>query len=143
MGERSRRGPPYGCEVCAFSLWLPIARLQVSSLGLYDDVRFPGRCLLVLHRHEENFALLDPKEANQFVADLQRAAQAILTATKAPRLNYALLGNKEPHIHFHLIPRPAADPIPDLTPWHHPEPRRDLAPEMRESLIRGIAKNLG
>jgi diadenosine tetraphosphate (Ap4A) HIT family hydrolase len=132
----------YTCQACSFSLWLPIARLGVSSLGLYDDARFPGRCILVLHRHQENFAMLDRKEASDFTHDLQRAAQAILAVTGAPRMNYALLGNKEPHIHFHMIPRQETDPVFHLTPWHHPEPRRDLAPEVRIALSKAIAEIL-
>lgn len=132
----------YLCDVCSFELWLPIGRLDVSTLGLYDDARFPGRCLLVFHRHEEDLGTLSTVEAHQLMEDLRRAGRVILAVTKAPRMNYALLGNKEPHIHFHLIPRSTSDPVSHLTPWHHPEPRRDLTADRRAKLLEEIRGRL-
>jgi len=38
----------YRCATCGFELHHPIATLSVSALGLYDDARFPGRCILAL-----------------------------------------------------------------------------------------------
>lgn len=133
----------YTCRSCSFSLWLPIARLEISHLGLYDDARFPGRCLLVFDRHVEDFSTIPPEDAARFVGDLQRAARAIETVVKPARLNYALLGNKEPHVHFHLIPRPSDDPVLDQTPWHHPEPVTPLSPSRRNELIEEICEQLG
>lgn len=132
----------YCCEVCSFTLWSPIHRLGISTLGLYDDARFPGRCLLVLHRHVEHFTDLAPDEVAAFAHDLQCAARAIMAAAKPVRVNYALLGNKAAHVHYHLIPRPPFDPVPDATPWHHPEPVKPLAPEERVRLMEAIAANL-
>lgn len=132
----------YTCEVCSFSLWLPIARLGVSTLGLYDDARFPGRCLLVLHSHVEHFAELDPTEAAELAKDLRNAGRAIAAVTKPIRVNYALLGNKAPHVHFHLIPRPPSDPVPHATPWHHPDPLTPLRTEERVRLIAALAEQL-
>jgi diadenosine tetraphosphate (Ap4A) HIT family hydrolase len=142
MRQPSSERASYACETCSFSLWLPIAELRASTLGLYDDARFPGRCLLVFHRHEEDFASLAPNDVREFMADLQLASRAIALVTKPARMNYALLGNREPHVHFHLIPRPITDPVPDRTPWHHPEPRRDLDPAARDALIHEIAERV-
>ncbi len=105
---RAAEDAAYPCRSCSFSLWLLIARLDVSHLGLYDDARFPGRCLLVFDRHVEDFSTIPPEDAARFVGDLQHAARAIAAVVKPARLNYALLGNKEPHVHFHLIPHPAS-----------------------------------
>jgi diadenosine tetraphosphate (Ap4A) HIT family hydrolase len=132
----------YTCDVCSFSLWLPIARLGVATLGLYDDARFPGRCLLVLHRHAEHFTDLDATEAGALAQDLRIAGRAIAAVTKPVRVNYALLGNKAPHVHFHLIPRPASDPVPHMTPWHHPDPLTPLGSEERVRLISALGEEL-
>ena len=129
----------YRCPECGFTLWNPIARFSTSTLGLYDDERFPGRCLLVLDTHFEDFALLDREVTMMFMEDSKKAARILQRVTGASRVNYAILGNAEPHIHIHLIPRVAGDPIPDKSPWSHPEPATPMTPQVKEQLIAKIA----
>lgn len=126
----------YRCTVCGFELWTPVARLGVSTLGLYDDARFPGRCLLVYDEHVEDLVDLDEGAASAFVADVKKAALAIAQAVPVDRMNYAILGNVEPHLHMHLIPRVAAgDPVFGRPPWERHDPVRPLDPETKESLV--------
>ena len=133
----------YTCPQCELALWQPIARLTCSTLGLYDDVRFPGRCLLVFHKHVEDFAALDSQDTLAFIEDAKRAARAIQAATKAPRINYAILGNAEPHLHFHLVPRlDAEDPVPGKSPWNHPDEATPLPAATREKLVAKIAAHI-
>lgn len=133
----------YKCSVCAFALWHPISRLGVSFLGLYDDARFPGRCLLVLDQHAEDLSSLDPKVAQAFLTDVQKCARAIMTTTKAPRMNYAVLGNLEPHLHFHLIPRGQPDdPLPTRPPWEPTIKKSHLPASEIKSLIERISAEL-
>jgi diadenosine tetraphosphate (Ap4A) HIT family hydrolase len=128
---------------CGFELWLPIARLEVTHLGFYDDARFPGRCLLVLDRHHEDFARLQPDLMVRFVRDAQTAGAAIQRAVGADRINYAILGNAEPHLHFHLIPRIFRnEPRPKQSPWDHPDPVSRLPIERRAEVIRRIVDEL-
>jgi hypothetical protein len=70
----------FSCPACSFSLWIPLATMSVSVLGLYDDARFPGRCILALNEHREDFSLLEKPLASEFFADCQRAARAIKAA---------------------------------------------------------------
>lgn len=126
----------YKCTVCKFSLWYPICELTVSYLGLYNDSRFPGRCILVLKNHAESFSDLDTDLAQAFVMEARSAARAIKIATGAPRVNFAILGNTQPHIHCHLIPRGfPGDPIPTRTPWEHPTKKSELPIREQERLV--------
>ncbi|MEW5801992.1 MAG: HIT family protein [bacterium] len=130
----------YECAICSFKLWLPIKRLKTTTLGLYDDARYPGRCILVFHEHKEDFAELDTESAFSFIKDAQEAAIAIKKATTAERINYAILGNAEPHLHMHLIPRKKKDdPVPNRSPWNHPEPSSKLSFDRRVSIMKSIA----
>lgn len=127
------------CPECGFKLWLPIAELQRSRLGLYDDARFPGRCILVFDRHEEQLHELSPSEACAFLEDAQVAARAIARATASPRINYAIFGNTEPHLHWHLIPRqPGDEPLPARPPWEHPERPAPLGADQVTRLVKSI-----
>lgn len=87
MTEAALAGVPpgYRCETCGFELWLPIAELSCSTLGLYDDARFPGRCLLVLHEHVEDLTTLPTAIAHHFLDDLRAAERAIRVVTGAGR----------------------------------------------------------
>lgn len=128
----------FRCTECGFELWRPLWRFETSVLGLYDDARFPGRCLLVLDDHKVNFDDLPQRRAQAFAVDIQRAARAIRRALSPDRVNIALLGNTEPHIHAHLIPRYADDPIPLRPPWEHPEPKTKLSGAVLSDVVERL-----
>jgi diadenosine tetraphosphate (Ap4A) HIT family hydrolase len=48
-------------------------------------------------------------------------AQAVFEAFKPRKLNYELLGNGAPHLHWHLFPRHADDPRPKGPVWEDEE----------------------
>ena len=45
-----------------------------------------------------------------FLADMARLGDAVLAATGAVRINYAMFGNVEPALHAHVLPRHADEP---------------------------------
>jgi diadenosine tetraphosphate (Ap4A) HIT family hydrolase len=142
--SRSRATAEFTCKRCGFGLYHPIANLTVSTLGLYDDARFPGRCILAYGEHVEDFLELQPSAAAAFTEDARRAARAISRAVSADRMNYAILGNVAPHLHCHLIPRRwVEDPVPGQSPWKHPESVRSLPEDRRGELVAAIAAALG
>ena len=131
------------CKDCGFELWLPLASLRVSDLGLYSDARFPGRSILKLRDHWDSIEDLPDAVALDFFADLKLAMAALRRVTGAERVNFAVLGNAVPHVHGHLIPRfPAAESKPHSSPWDDPRPRAKLEAERELELIEGIRKEL-
>ena len=50
------------------------------------------------------------RSAAQFLLDMARLGDALLKVTNALRINYAILGNLEPALHAHVIPRYADEP---------------------------------
>lgn len=132
------------CQDCGFELWIPIADLRCSSIGLYDDARFPGRCLVMFHEHVEAQEELEGSILESWMLDLKTASSVIKKVTGAPRINLAILGNAEPHLHAHLIPRmPGGDPIPTRSPWDHPLPVTPLHPTEVTHLVTELCKRLG
>jgi len=53
---------------------------------------------------------LAAKERAQFLSDMARLGDALLKVTGAARINYAILGNQEPALHAHVMPRYAEEP---------------------------------
>lgn len=119
--------PSFACDECGFEIWHPIARLSQSTLGLYDDRRWPGRCLLVLNEHHDHFEEVTSEIAQEFVSDIRLVGTVLKRLTGAIRVNYALLGNEVSHVHAHLIPRGATSEVVPFRPiWEDPRPPRQL-----------------
>ena len=109
----------------------PAADHRVADLGitvayLHDDQFFPGWTVLVLKRHATELFELTADERAQMMDEVTRVA-AVLAALFTPRkINYELLGNQVPHIHWHVIPRLADDPAPLEAVWAVPHAARSL-----------------
>ena len=131
------------CQQCGFELWEPIAQSTYTSLGLYNDDRFPGRCILSLREHKESLEKLTVDAMVFFMRDIQIAMKAIRQATNATRVNVAILVNREPHLHAHLIPRfPDNEQFPDCSPWNDLRPKRNLSYKKVECLKNSIFTNI-
>ena len=128
------------CPAC-LGRW-PDPALRVADLGvavayLHEDQFFPGWTVLVLKRHATELFELGREERAELTEEVSRLAQALATLHRARKINYALLGNQTPHIHWHVTPRLADDPAPTRPVWEVPhEPRR---PEGRELSARVAA----
>lgn len=95
---------------------------------------------------------LATQERAQFLSDMARLGDALLKVTGAARINYAILGNVEPALHAHVIPRYADEPdaLRTAHPWTYnwqAAPAFDravhglLADSLRAELTRmGVAK---
>ena len=130
------------CGICGFRLGEPIAKLEVSDLGFVSDARFPGRCLVMLHQHATELFDLSPAIRHAFADDVSVAARAIKQSTNAFKMNYEILGNAEPHLHCHLIPRQLDEPKPKVPAWLHPEAQNELAAAQAHEIKQRIVTHL-
>jgi diadenosine tetraphosphate (Ap4A) HIT family hydrolase len=131
------------CYTCDFTLFHVITELRCSTLGLYDDARFPGRCILSLRAHYDDLIDVPRTLVIEFFDDMRCAGAAIKAVTGADRINYAILGNAVSHVHAHLIPRvTGGDPVPNRAPWAHPDSVSHLATAQLDSLISSIRAEL-
>ncbi len=71
---------------------------------------YHGYCLLVSRRHATELSQLGDAERQAFLTELCTLARAIEEAFQPLKLNYELLGNQVPHLHWHLFPRYQNDP---------------------------------
>ncbi len=110
----------HSCKACA-KTWPRadhvIADLGLSKAYLHDDQFFTGWTVLVLQRHATELFHLTPVERIQLMEDVNRVAQALAQIYGAQKINYELLGNQLPHIHWHIIPRLPTDPSPLEPVW--------------------------
>jgi diadenosine tetraphosphate (Ap4A) HIT family hydrolase len=65
---------------------------------------------VVFVRHEEDLTALTDEERDAFFDDMIYVAEAVKRVLKPEVLNYQLLGNWVPHLHWHIYPRFSQDP---------------------------------
>lgn len=123
------------CDECGFELWTPIWRLNVARAGLYDDARFPGRLIVSLNDHYDHLDEMPSHLLAAFMADVSEASKVLRWSLGADRVNVAVLGNQESHVHAHVIPRKSSDPRPNHAPWQDPRPRTNLSLPEREVVM--------
>jgi diadenosine tetraphosphate (Ap4A) HIT family hydrolase len=114
-----------------------IADFDLTRAYLFDDQFFPGWTVLVLKRHATELYDLTKDERSRLIEEVSEVATALAMAFEPVKLNYELLGNQLPHIHWHVIPRLANDPAPHDAVWtvKH-EPKRLTANDLQERLLR-------
>jgi diadenosine tetraphosphate (Ap4A) HIT family hydrolase len=118
---------------------LHIADLDLSRVFLHEDQFFPGYVLLVLRRHVTELYDLSATERATLMEEVSRVAQALARVFRPVKMNYELLGNLVPHIHWHLVPRLATDPGLRGPFWaveHRPAPLAPAAARERIETIR-------
>ncbi|MCB9455783.1 MAG: HIT family protein [Anaerolineaceae bacterium] len=88
-----------------------IADLRISTLLLFRDQRFRGYCILSFAAWDAtSLDALSGEEYMTFCGDLRTASRAIRAAMNPDHMNYELLGNTNPHLHWHVVPRYRTDP---------------------------------
>ena len=131
------------CPDCGFSLWNPLGHYGPCDVVLYDDARFPGRLIVSLREHHDHFEEMPDDAATLLMDSARTIARLLRKVTSADRVNIAILGNAEPHVHVHVIPRIALlEPEPRKSPWNDPRPHRLLAPSDKARFLTELPSML-
>jgi diadenosine tetraphosphate (Ap4A) HIT family hydrolase len=126
----------------------PRADHRIADLGpavayLNEDQFFPGWTILVLKYHATELFDLDSAQRSRLIDAVSTLARGLAEAFKAVKMNYELLGNQLPHIHWHVVPRLSDDPAPRLPAWVVQHQPRSLAAGELETRLRTIREHLG
>ena len=98
-----------------------VARMASGWAVLGDPQITWGYCLLLPDPVVTDLNALTGEARRQFLDDMASLGDAVLAVTGAERINYEILGNVEPALHAHVIPRYATeDPALRIKPvWLH------------------------
>jgi diadenosine tetraphosphate (Ap4A) HIT family hydrolase len=88
---------------------------SVALLGTWQYYR--GYCVLVARSHARELSGLADEERRAYLDEMCLLARAIEAAFQPHKLNYELLGNQVPHLHWHLFPRYLDDPDRQTAVW--------------------------
>ncbi len=107
---------------------LRIAEFEHSYGVLNRDQFFPGYCLLFTREHVTELFHLQAGVRAGLMEEVNRLAAALHRTFAPTKMNYELLGNMVPHIHWHLVPRHAGDPLWPRPIWSEPHAELQLPP---------------
>jgi diadenosine tetraphosphate (Ap4A) HIT family hydrolase len=123
-----------------------IARLVSGWAVLGDPQILPGYALLLPDPVAPDLNALTGHARQQFLDDMARLGDAVLAVTGAERINYEILGNVEPALHAHVIPRYVWEPPARrrtavwLHDWTAAPP---FSPEGDARLLQALARQFG
>ncbi len=130
------------CQNLHQSTNLIIRETKTSIAKLNPDQLFPGYTFVTLKWHEEHLTSLSPRDQHRFLEDMTTTANTLNKALKPDRMNYELLGNAQPHLHWHLIPRYTTDPMWGRPVWAGNRRRRRLTEDAYRELVSKLKDTL-
>lgn len=123
--------------------FLRIAKLEQCYVMLNSDQFFPGYCFVVARGHVTELFHLENGVRDGVMAEISRVAAALYSVFAPAKINYELLGNMVPHMHWHLVPRFTTDPLWPRPIWSEPHAAVELAAAEYAARIALIRKKLG
>jgi len=126
-----------------------VEELDTGYVVVGDYQFFRGYTVFLCKEHKRELHELEPNFRRQFLWEMSMVAEAVFNAFEPNKLNYELLGNSDHHMHWHIFPRHATDPLPDRTVWNIDREIRNaesakpdqntlsnLKKELKKSLVR-------
>lgn len=93
------------CDLCQPSPHQILWQDDFCRVVLLNDADYPAYCRVELLAHIKEMTDLTPQNRAKMMKAVFAVEQALREATKADKINLASLGNKTPHVHWHVIPR--------------------------------------
>jgi len=113
-----------------------------SILYLNEDQFFKGYCILEYKRHVKELFDLTDEARDLYIKHLSLAAKALQKTFNPDKINYELLGNKVPHLHWHIIPRFKGDPAWSDPVWSKPHNPVNPPADQMNQFVAEIQKHL-
>ena len=133
------------CQMC--TKWedeadLRVAELEYTYVLLNRDQFFRGYCFVFTKNHVTELFHLDRQSRIEVIEEVNAVAEALYEALHPVKINYELLGNMVPHMHWHIIPRFSDDPLWPSPIWSEPHDAVELSAQGYTDLTALIRKTL-
>jgi diadenosine tetraphosphate (Ap4A) HIT family hydrolase len=97
-----------------------VVELKQTLVTLNRDQFFTGYCFVYAKEHVTELFHLDDAVRDAVMAEVSAVAKALYNAFSPDKINYELLGNMAPHMHWHVVPRFTSDPLWPRPHWSEP-----------------------
>ncbi|MFN0058152.1 MAG: HIT family protein [Planctomycetota bacterium] len=138
---------PLKCELCTSAtdsvetLWFS----ELCRVVLVTDPDYPGFCRVILNSHVLEMTDLPVSSRTKLMDVVFAVESAIRNVVRPDKINVASLGNRTPHLHWHVIPRWRTDRHFPNSVWSEPARAKSevAAPtDLRQRLMTAIADQL-
>jgi diadenosine tetraphosphate (Ap4A) HIT family hydrolase len=119
-----------------------IAELDFCYVMLNRDQFFPGYTFVVSKQHVTELFHLDRVTRDIVMEEVSRVAASLNRLFRPDKINYELLGNMVPHMHWHLIPRFTTDRLWPRPVWSEPHTEHILTADECVQRIGMIREHL-
>lgn len=93
------------CALCITTPHQVLWQDDFCRVVLLDDPDYPAYCRVELLAHVKEMSDLPPPERARMMKTVFAVEQALRELLNPAKINLASLGNKTPHIHWHVVPR--------------------------------------
>lgn len=121
---------------------LRIAELDRCYVLLNRDQFFPGYTFVFTKEHIAELFHLDQATRTAVMEEVTAVAAALYRLFKPAKINYELLGNMVPHMHWHVVPRFTGDPLWPRPIWSEPHAEVILTPAEYAGRIEQIRTHI-
>ena len=97
------------CDLCQPSPHSILWQDDFCRVVLLNDVDYPAYCRVELIAHVKEMTDLAPLSQHRLMNMVFAVEAAMREVINPDKINLASLGNKTPHLHWHIIPRYADD----------------------------------
>lgn len=87
------------------NLMIEIGKLEASTVFLFKEQTYRGRCNVVYKDHVKELFQLTEQESAAFINDVKRVAEALDKAFEPNKINYGAYGDTLHHLHMHVVPK--------------------------------------
>jgi diadenosine tetraphosphate (Ap4A) HIT family hydrolase len=131
------------CVFCRPADELVLWRGEKCRVLAADEPGYPGFCRVVWSEHVAEMTDLAPEERSHLMGVVFGVETVLREVLSPAKVNLASLGNRVPHLHWHVIARFPDDPtFPDAV-WAAPRrPPREASGGQWEALRAALADRL-
>jgi diadenosine tetraphosphate (Ap4A) HIT family hydrolase len=94
-----------GCVFCNSLGGELLWQNDLCRVVLVEDANYVGFCRVILNTHVKEMTDLTEVERMTIMSITFKVEQVLRDVLQPTKINLASLGNKTPHIHWHVIPR--------------------------------------
>jgi diadenosine tetraphosphate (Ap4A) HIT family hydrolase len=87
------------------NLMIEIGQLGVSTVFLFKEQTYKGRCNVVYKDHVKELFHLGEQELTAYMNDVKKVAEAVDKAFEPNKINYGAYGDTLHHLHMHIVPK--------------------------------------
>jgi diadenosine tetraphosphate (Ap4A) HIT family hydrolase len=94
-----------------------VKELSTGYVVLGDNQYYKGLTFFLSKKHASELHEVPREWRDTFLSEMADTAAVMHRAFKPRKINYELLGNRDNHLHWWLIPRHNDDPEPGMPIW--------------------------